>query len=431
MPVLIDLLESNGFYPRAEDLEAILRRCDHDADRGLSFDEFQEVCDGVPKAASADDNEGEAKEEVKADEKQKSWSFEEAERQEKERQARRDKEEEDWKAEMAKKDAQAAEDEKRYRELQAKREQEIKEERERREKEIEEAKKRWQEEEEKRKQEAEAARKAWEVAEAKRKAEAEEEHRKWQEAQEKRRQEIEEENRKWREEEEKRQQEVKEANAKFYEATGKLVGFLTDRITDHINHDYQKKLLSYHASFDTQALFREMDTDHDGVLTSAELQAYFANEEDFADFKFGNLVKYWSGSGEDRLSFTDFQYGLSAYPGPKPVGYTFGSRARHSDDDQKASQDKSWRSQLKLVVYLTGTYANKAAGESTEVPPPTMSHDEAADLWSDIDNYRYGWVSANAVARWLADFANFNLPGNETHFLYDCFEVSESTGRIT
>jgi len=40
MPVLIDLLESNGFYPRAEDLEAILRRCDHDADRGLSFDEF-------------------------------------------------------------------------------------------------------------------------------------------------------------------------------------------------------------------------------------------------------------------------------------------------------------------------------------------------------------------------------------------------------
>ena len=89
------------------------------------------------------------------------------------------------------------------------------------------------------------------------------------------------------------------------------------------------------------------------------------------------------------------------------------------------SQDRSWRSQLKLVVYLTGPYANKAAGDATEVPPPTLSHEEAADLWSDIDNYRYGWVSANSLARWLADFANFNLPGNETHFLYDCFEVSE------
>ena len=43
MPDLIHFLEDNGFYPRIEDLEAILRRCDHDADSALSFTEFCEV----------------------------------------------------------------------------------------------------------------------------------------------------------------------------------------------------------------------------------------------------------------------------------------------------------------------------------------------------------------------------------------------------
>ena len=40
MSNLIIYLENNGFHPRTEDLEAILRRCDHDADRALSYDEF-------------------------------------------------------------------------------------------------------------------------------------------------------------------------------------------------------------------------------------------------------------------------------------------------------------------------------------------------------------------------------------------------------
>jgi hypothetical protein len=44
---LVDYLESNGFFPRTEDLEAILRRCDHDADRALSLEEFTEVCEGL------------------------------------------------------------------------------------------------------------------------------------------------------------------------------------------------------------------------------------------------------------------------------------------------------------------------------------------------------------------------------------------------
>ena len=43
MANLILYLEKNGFHPRTEDLEAILRRCDHDADRALSYDEFCEL----------------------------------------------------------------------------------------------------------------------------------------------------------------------------------------------------------------------------------------------------------------------------------------------------------------------------------------------------------------------------------------------------
>lgn len=35
----------NGFQPKTEDLEAILRRCDHDADRALSLEEFAECID--------------------------------------------------------------------------------------------------------------------------------------------------------------------------------------------------------------------------------------------------------------------------------------------------------------------------------------------------------------------------------------------------
>jgi Ca2+-binding EF-hand superfamily protein len=48
MSDLIFYLEKNGFYPQTEDLEAILRRCDHDADRELSYEEFCELMDISP-----------------------------------------------------------------------------------------------------------------------------------------------------------------------------------------------------------------------------------------------------------------------------------------------------------------------------------------------------------------------------------------------
>ena len=43
MPDLISYLERNSFFPRREDVEAILRRCDHDGNRMISFAEFSEI----------------------------------------------------------------------------------------------------------------------------------------------------------------------------------------------------------------------------------------------------------------------------------------------------------------------------------------------------------------------------------------------------
>lgn len=40
MPELITYFEKNGFYARREDIEAILRRCDHDASRMITYGEF-------------------------------------------------------------------------------------------------------------------------------------------------------------------------------------------------------------------------------------------------------------------------------------------------------------------------------------------------------------------------------------------------------
>ena len=57
MSDLIYYLEENGFHPRTEDLEAILRRCDHDADRYLSFEEFCEVTE-MPQEGEEENEEG-------------------------------------------------------------------------------------------------------------------------------------------------------------------------------------------------------------------------------------------------------------------------------------------------------------------------------------------------------------------------------------
>ncbi len=58
MPDLIFYLERNSFFPRREDVEAILRRCDHDANRMISYAEFCELtCVAEPGQRRADTEE--------------------------------------------------------------------------------------------------------------------------------------------------------------------------------------------------------------------------------------------------------------------------------------------------------------------------------------------------------------------------------------
>jgi hypothetical protein len=51
---LTRFLERNAFYPRHTDIEAILRRIDHNADQAISYDEFCELTTIVdPKTSAA------------------------------------------------------------------------------------------------------------------------------------------------------------------------------------------------------------------------------------------------------------------------------------------------------------------------------------------------------------------------------------------
>lgn len=57
MADLIYFLEKNGFYPRREDVEAILRRLDHDANKMISYEEFLEATGPEPEKEGEDDTE--------------------------------------------------------------------------------------------------------------------------------------------------------------------------------------------------------------------------------------------------------------------------------------------------------------------------------------------------------------------------------------
>jgi hypothetical protein len=60
-----------------------------------------------------------------------------------------------------------------------------------------------------------------------------------------------------------------------------------------------------------------------------------------------------------------------------------------------------------------------------------MSIDEAYAIWDDLDAHRYGYISPSSLQRWLSDFSEFNIPFEDLHYLYNCFQVRETDGRIT
>lgn len=80
-----------------------------------------------------------------------------------------------------------------------------------------------------------------------------------------------------------------------------------------MNIDYQKKLLGYHSSFDSNNFFRELDQNNKGYLTAEDFQAYLGENEDFAGFNFENLVRHISLNGGNRVTFIEFQEAITPY----------------------------------------------------------------------------------------------------------------------
>lgn len=121
-------------------------------------------------------------------------------------------------------------------------------------------------------------------------------------------------------------------------------------------------MLSYHSSFDAFEFFREMDSNDNGYLSSAEFAGFFEGDEDFKDINFVDIIQAWNGpDNNDRVSASDFARGLAPYSGvpftPNPYAVTSARYAprkykRWNDEDQRTEQTESWKYQLKLVLFL-------------------------------------------------------------------------------
>jgi len=104
---------------------------------------------------------------------------------------------------------------------------------------------------------------------------------------------------------------------------------------------------------------------------------------------------------------------------------TYGNYRARKSQEQQTVQDNSWKNHVYLILFLLGKQA-----KGQETVDAVMTKEEAQAIWEDIDNYRYGYIGSNNIQRWLQETADFNLPFDDLHWLYNCFQVSELDGRI-
>ena len=234
MSDLIYFCEYNGFYPRTDDLEAILRRCDHDADRCLTFEEFCEITE----LNLNDQNDGEGQS-INHDAAQNNNSPSKKEIQQAVEKSQPLKKS----SSNDRLDANPKED----------------------------------------------MEQSWNRKEAERRE------------------------KEWRDEVERREREWKENQQRKYDGGAKLVQFITDKIPEYVNIDFQKKILGYHGSYDCLTFFRELDADNKGHVTAEDFAKHFEGNDDFTDFDFANLVSHIGHREEGKVSFVELQDALTSH----------------------------------------------------------------------------------------------------------------------
>lgn len=72
-------------------------------------------------------------------------------------------------------------------------------------------------------------------------------------------------------------------------------------------------MLSYHVSFDSYEVFKQLDIDNNGYITVCEFQKYFEEDEDLVGTRFDLLIRYWNKGASDQLNYNQWRDGLSPY----------------------------------------------------------------------------------------------------------------------
>ena len=71
--------------------------------------------------------------------------------------------------------------------------------------------------------------------------------------------------------------------------------------------------MTYHGSFDSLTVFREIDKENKGWVNAQDLRKYFDNYQN-EDYNFEELIKFWNDSEEDdRLTYNDFHRGTTGF----------------------------------------------------------------------------------------------------------------------
>lgn len=237
-------------------------------------------------------------------------------------------------------------------------------------------------------------------------------------------------------------QQKREIKSRRYECIGRLISFTQDKVTEYINLDLQKKLLKFHATFKAKSLFEAIDKRKRNYILADDIKKYFSKEPDMEGYNWTNLVKLWATEkGSDRLTLFEFEQGINPYSGQVYRGGYAKSAEYYQPHNQYPAQptleqkpclDKAWARQLIHVLHLTGVVAKRMAGDDPEDRDfQVMEQEDALELWQEIDRLNHGHITAGGLQKWFEDAANFVLPMEDTHYLYDVFGAKESLGRIS